>query len=227
MENRNSSISVNVFGYEKLVYTLRISDHNYKCESNVNLLLISDDRKQHYGWIKDIGKLLSLQTSKVGHVRHVCFRCLKTFNSKESLASHYEYCKSYEIQIELPEGESKISFKNHNRSMRVSFIVSFIVYADFESFTPQLSTCQPNPEKSYINQYQKHIPADFVTTNCFDDTLYSQQPVTFLKEFTDDDVAQIFIDEHETNIKEIYKKFKFPKSISEKFMISLNFPKRW
>ena len=41
-ENHNSSISVNVFGYEKLVYSLRISKHNYKRESTVNLLLISD-----------------------------------------------------------------------------------------------------------------------------------------------------------------------------------------
>ena len=32
-ENHNSSISVNVFGYEKLVYPLRISTHNYKRES--------------------------------------------------------------------------------------------------------------------------------------------------------------------------------------------------
>ena len=67
-ENHNSSISVNVFGYEKLVYPLRISKHNYKRESTVNLLLISDDTKQHYCWIKDISKLLSLQTSKDGHV---------------------------------------------------------------------------------------------------------------------------------------------------------------
>ena len=42
-ENHNSSISVNVIGYEKLVYPLRISKHNYKRESTVNLLLISDD----------------------------------------------------------------------------------------------------------------------------------------------------------------------------------------
>ena len=37
-ENHNSSISVNVFGYEKLFYPLRISKHNYKRESTVNLL---------------------------------------------------------------------------------------------------------------------------------------------------------------------------------------------
>ena len=47
----------------------------------------------------------------------------------------------------------------------------------------------------------------------FDDTLYFQEPVTFVKEFNDDDVAQIFTETLEKNIKEIYKKFKFPKSM--------------
>ena len=122
----------------------------------------------------------------------MCFRCLNTFNSEKSLASHHEYCKSHEaIKIELPEEGSKISFKNHNRSVRVPFIV----YADFESFTPQLSTCQPNPDNSYTKQYQKHNPSGFCYhIKCFDDTLYSQQPVTCVKEFNEDDFAQIFID---------------------------------
>ena len=48
---------------------------------------------------------------------------------------------------------------------------------------------------------------------CFDDTFYSQEPVNFVKEFNDDHVAQIFIDTIEKNIKEIYKKCKFPKSM--------------
>ena len=43
-----------------------------------------------------------------------------------------------------------------------------------------------------------------------DDTLYSQEPVTFVKGNNDDDVAQIFIDTLEKNIKDIYTKFKFP-----------------
>ena len=119
-ENHNSSISVNVFGYEKLIYPLRINKHNYKRESTVNLLLISDNTKQHYCWIKDISKVLSLQTSKHGHVGHVCFRCLNTFNFEKSLASHHEYCKSYEaLKIELSKERTKIYLKNHNRSMRV------------------------------------------------------------------------------------------------------------
>ena len=67
--------------------------------------------------------------------------------------------------------------------------VPFIVYADFESFTPQLSTCQSNPDKSYTKRYQKHTPSGFCYhIKCFDDTLYSQEPVTFVKEHNDDDV---------------------------------------
>ena len=40
-------------------------------------------------------------------------------------------------------------------------------------------------------------------TKCFDDTLYSQEQVTFVKEFNDDDVAQIFIDTREKNIRHL------------------------
>ena len=160
-ENHNFSISVNVFGYEKLVYPLRISKHNYKRESTVNLLLISDDTKQYYCWIKDISKLLSLQTSKHDIVGHVCFRCLNTLNSEKLLASHHEYCKSHEaITIDLPEEGSKISFKNHNRSMRVPFIV----YVDFESFTPHLSTCNQTLTRATPSSIRNTSPEDFVTT---------------------------------------------------------------
>ena len=82
--------------------------------------------------------------------------------------------------------------------------VPFIVYADFESFTPQLSTYQPNADKSFTKRYQKHTPSGFCYhIKCFDDTLYSQEPVTFVKEFNDDDVAQIFID----TLERISRKF--------------------
>ena len=89
--------------------------------------------------------------------------------------------------------------------------VPFIVYADFASFTPQLSTCQPNAENSYTMKYQKHISSSFCYhIKCFDDILYSQEPVTFVKENNDDDDCA---DTLEKNIKDIYKKFKFPKEM--------------
>ena len=81
--------------------------------------------------------------------------------------------------------------------------VPLIVYADFESFIPQLSKLPTNHKKSYTNQYQKHILSGFCYhIKCFDDTLNSQQPVTFVKKFSDA-VAQIFMDTLEKNIKDI------------------------
>ena len=56
-------------------------------------------------------------------------------------------------------------------------------------------------------------PAEFVTKTIFDDTLYSQEPITFVKQYDDDDVAHIFIDALEKNNKDMYKKFRFPKGM--------------
>ena len=70
-------------------------------------------------------------------------------------------------------------------------------------------------EESYTKQYQKHIPSGFYyNIKCFNVTVYAQQPVTFVKKFNDDDVAQIFIDTLEKNIKEICDKFKFSKKMT-------------
>ena len=44
---------------------------------------------------------------------------------------------------------------------------------------------------------------------CFVDTHYSQESVTFVKEFNDDDVAQISMDTLEKNVKNIYKNVNF------------------
>ena len=81
--------------------------------------------------------------------------------------------------------------------------VPFIVYADFESFTPRLSTCQPNPRRATPCSIRNRIfLSEFCyCISCFGDTFYSQQLVTFVKGCNDDDVAKIFIDTLEKNIK--------------------------
>ena len=208
-ERQNATISVNVFGYEREVYPLRISKHKH--ENTINLLLISDDEKQHYCLIKNMSRLLSTQTSKHGHEQHFCLQCLNPFNSKESLQKHNEYCSSNEaVKIELPKPGTTLHFKNYVRSMRVPFVV----YADFESFTHGVDTCQPHPNESYTKKYQKHAPSGFCYyIKCFDDSVYSQELVEYTKQSEDEDVAQIFVDKLEQNIKDIYTKFKFPKKM--------------
>ena len=199
-EKQNPTISVNVFEYKISVYPLRISEHER--EKQVDLLLVSDEDKQHYCLINSMSRLLSNQASKHGHVMHFCRRCLNSFNSEGSLAKHTDYCRSHEaIKIEMPQEGSVLKFENFVRSMRVPFVV----YADFESFTQQLDTSQPNPECSYTKQYQKHIPSGFCYyIKCFDDSVYNQDPVMYTKQSEDDDVAQTFVEMLEKDLKAVY-----------------------
>ena len=208
-ERQNPTISINVFGYEESVYPLRVS----KCEGRevVNLLLISDEEKRHYCLIKSMSRLLSSQSSTDEHVLHYCPRCLNHFTTQEKLATHKEYCSAHEaVKIEMPGEGTTLSFKNYNRSMRVPFIV----YADFESFIKPIDTCGPNPENSYTKQYQKHTPSSFCYyIKCFDDEVYSQNPVTYTASTGNEDVAQIFVNMLEENVKSIYKRFSTPKEM--------------
>ena len=204
---RNNNIGVNIFGYENNVYPIYVS----KYENCVDLLLISNGVKKHYCWIKNFNRLIALRTEKSRNSVHYCKRCLLGYSTIAALAKHTELCSQHNAQkIELPEPGSFLSFKNYNRSLRVPFIV----YCDFESFVKPINTCAPNPEESYTNKYQKHIPSSFCYyIKCFDDDVYSQDPVTFTAESEDDDVAQIFITKLEENIKQIYNQFKFVKKM--------------
>ena len=102
----------------------------------------------------------------------------------------------------------KLKFKNYNRSLRVPFIV----YADFESFIEPIHTCQPDPSTSYTNQYQKHTPSSFCYyIKCFSDAVYKHEPVSYVAESDDVDVAGRFVETLEAHIKKIYRQFKFPK----------------
>ena len=208
-ERQNPTISINVFGHEESVCPLRVS----KCEGRevVNLLLISDDEKRHYCLIKSMSRLLSTQTSKRNGAQYYCMRCLNPFHSQESLDKHLEYCSAHEaVKIEMPGEGTTLSFKNYNRSMRVPFIV----YADFESFIKPIDTCGPNPENSYTKQYQKHTPSSFCYyIKCFDDEVYYQNPVTYTASTDNEDVAQIFVNMLEEDVKSIYNRFSTPKEM--------------
>lgn len=47
---RNNNISLNVFGYRTFVFLMYVSKH--QSDKVVELLLISDNNKKHYTWIK-------------------------------------------------------------------------------------------------------------------------------------------------------------------------------
>ena len=214
-ENQNP-YAINVFGYERVVYPLRISK---KKEQVINLLLIADEETNHYCWIKNMSRLLSSGINNHQHKRHFCYRCLNSFPSVKSLEKHKEYCQNNEaVKIEMPirvddEGNTfpvYIKFNHFHKKMRVPFVV----YADFECFTEKIDTCQPEEGKSFTNQYQKHSPSGFnYLIKCFDDNLLAPHLRHYTAESPDDNIPRLFIESLESDIKEIYNKFKIPKKM--------------
>ena len=206
-EKQNPSISVNVFGYEKDVYPLRITKNANP--DTVNLLLISEGENQHFTWVKNVSRLLTSQISACTNKRHYCLRCLNSFHAAESLQRHEFHCSRHEaIRVELPNEEhNTLSFKNHNNSMKVPIVI----FADFESFTRKIAHAQPRDNnQSYTIQYQRHIPSGFsYYMKCSFDSSYDKK-VKYTKRSEDEDISQIFVKKLEEDIRRIYHKFKFP-----------------
>jgi len=86
-ENNNTKYGVNVYGYkDDEVYPLRISENDDR-EQTINLFMISNDKTNHYCWIKNISRLLCTQVSNNNHARYFCERCLNSFKTQKSLKS--------------------------------------------------------------------------------------------------------------------------------------------
>ena len=231
-ENQNP-YAINVFGYEGVVYPLRISKKNeHSCEQVINLLLIANEETNHFCWIKNMSRLISKQKSNHNGKIHFCYRCLNSFISVKSLDKHKEYCQNNEaVKIEMPMfkddegkflGPKYIYFKNFYKKQRVPFVV----YADFECFTEKIDTCQPKDTKSFTNRYQKHRPSGFsYLIKCFDDNILSPKLVHYTAESPNDNVPQLFIESLEEDIKEIYNRFKIPKKMVMTAKDKINYKK--
>ena len=74
-----TKINVNVFGYENKVFPLLIST---KSNGKVlNVLLISNEEKSHYVFIKDFNRLMYSRTKHKDR-KHFCMSCLQNVTTK-------------------------------------------------------------------------------------------------------------------------------------------------
>ena len=89
MEN---DISINVFGYESgLVFPIYVSDQEF--EGSMDLLLLTDDDKSKYEYIKDSDKFMFHKT-KNKNKKWFCRSCLQCFSIESVLIKHKENCLS-------------------------------------------------------------------------------------------------------------------------------------
>ena len=83
---RQSNICINVFCYENiLTYSIYVS--NQKFDDCMDLLLISNENKSHYVYIKDFNRFMCNKT-KNENKKCFCKCCLKCFSSEKILIEH-------------------------------------------------------------------------------------------------------------------------------------------
>ena len=196
-EKQNPNISITVLGFNEKdkVHPLRVSEHVYKREVDIILLLIERDGVKHYCLVKNSSRLLSKQTSAHKKGTHICYRCLNPFWTHKSLEKHLEYCRNHEaVKINMPEKGTILRFKHHERSEKLPFII----YADTEALIKEMHNCDPNPQNSYTKKYQKHEPISFsYYIKCFDDNVYKSK----LRKYTGEDAMEKFVEWIEDDVK--------------------------
>ena len=203
-ETNNPSISINVFGFEDEVYPLKISKE--KRINNIDLLVISDEKKQHYCLINNLSRLIRSSLTNHNGPVEICRSCLNHFPDKDKLQNHEKYCFQNEaIKIEMPKEGSSISFKHHNRAIKVPFVV----YADFEAFTKEIQPIPQNDRVSFTQKYQHHQPSGF----CYKIVGQNIKRCALFRAKENEDVSRKFVEMLEEDIKNIFKQFNFSKKM--------------
>ena len=119
-----NKICINVFCYEnRLIY---ISDQKF--ENIMDLLLIIDENKSHYVYIKDFDRFMFHNTKNENNKRYFWKSCLQCCSSKNVLTEHKEICLSINGAQSVRFEKGTTEFKNCFKQIPVSFKF----YADFE-----------------------------------------------------------------------------------------------
>ena len=105
------NINVNVFGYENRVFSLYVSKKSN--EQVLNVLLINNEEKSHYVFIKDVNRLIYLKTKHKDR-KNICMSCLQNFTTKGILSNHREKWLLINESQAVKYEAGIIKFKNYN-----------------------------------------------------------------------------------------------------------------
>ena len=123
---QENNICINVFCYENsLIYPVHISKPKF--EDYIDLLLINDENKSHYVYIKDFNKFMFNKT-KHKNKKHFCRYCLQCFSSERVLVEHKKTCLEINGKQTVKLRSGSIKFKNHFKQLAAPFKM----HADFE-----------------------------------------------------------------------------------------------
>ena len=113
----------------------------------MDFLLLNDDDKSHYVYIKDFDRFMFHKTRTKNNF---CRSCLQCFSSEKVLIKLKEDCLNINGKQSIKLGEGIIEFENYSKQIPVPFRI----YADFE--------CNLRAVESYDGSYTKNIKITFL-----------------------------------------------------------------
>ena len=130
-----------------------LSDQRF--HNSIDLLLITNEDKSHYLYIKDFNRLMCNKTKNKN--KKYFSKCrLQCFSSKKVLIEHKENCLIINGKGSVKLKSNSISFKNQSNK----YLLIFKIYADFECFLRGVKSSGKN-NNSFTEKYQYHIPCSF------------------------------------------------------------------
>ena len=104
-----------MFGYEnEMVFPIYVSDQKFY------LILLIDDEKSNYVYIKHFNRFVFLKT-KNKNKKWFCKSCLQCFNRESALIKHKEDCLSINGKQSVKLEEAIIEFENYFKQIPVPF----------------------------------------------------------------------------------------------------------
>ena len=142
---KNSCVSVNVYGYDKIPYPYYISEFVKKLY-HVDVLL----HNNHYYLIRNMSTFASGEKSNRRKC-YVCQYCLCYFVKKERYDLHVELCVKGGHQYEFPHKDAaQLNFSNYSNIVPASFVM----YCDLEA----MITKEVKVSRGKIQTKSVHVP---------------------------------------------------------------------
>ena len=136
-----------MFCYEnEMVFPIYVSDQKF--ENSMDLLLLINDDKSHYVYIKDFNTFM-FHKIKIKNKKWFCRSCLQCFSSESVLIKHKEDCLSINGKQSINLEKGIIEFENYFKQLPVPIKI----YADFECNLRDVEIYEGSYEKNIINLF--------------------------------------------------------------------------
>ena len=182
-------VSVNVYGYDDILYPLYLTEKSSTDPYHVNLLL----HKGHYFCISNLARLVASRVRRSRRKCFVCDYCLSFFPSEKSFYLHQGLCRKTGMRFKLPSSsDSVVEFANFNNMIPAPFAI----YCDMETMIEKKQECR----QGKMISKRRHVPISVgAITVCRVAEEYSSSPFIY----TGKDCIDVFFRHLQEEVKRI------------------------